>query len=229
MFKDQGEQTTLVTFLLDRTGSMQAIKADTIGGFNAYLDTLEREAGDLVEFTMLQFDSQSIDTLHAGTRLSNVPRLTDETYQPRASTPLIDACFEAIKATEELVARRQDRSRVVVVFQTDGEENASRRRQLADLVDLIKRRSDEGWKFVFLGANIDAYRTARAFGIADGATVAYDARLSGTAMEEAAVLTADVAMGLAEELFFSTRSKRAAGDRFDPDAAAAATESGDAE
>jgi hypothetical protein len=224
MFKDQGKLNTLVTFLLDRTGSMQSIKADTIGGFNAYVDTLEREAGDLVEFTMLQFDSQSIDTLYAGARLSNVPRLTEETYQPRASTPLLDACVEAIKGTEELVARRKDPSRVVIVFLTDGEENASRRHQLADLVDLIRRRTEEGWQFVFLGANIDAYKTARAYGIADEATVAYDARRSGVLMEEAGVLTADVAMGLAEEIFFSTKSKRAAGDRFDPDATAAASD-----
>jgi len=44
-------QTTIVSFLLDRTGSMEAIKAETIGGFNAYLDSLEREAGDLIDFT----------------------------------------------------------------------------------------------------------------------------------------------------------------------------------
>jgi hypothetical protein len=79
------------------------------------------------------------------------------------------------------------------------------------------------------GTNIDAHKTVRAFGIADGATVAYDARRSGVLMEEAAVLTADVAMGLAEEIFFSRRSKSAAGDRFDPDATAATTGSGDAE
>ena len=34
---------TIVSFLLDRTGSMAAIKDETIGGFNAYLDTLESE------------------------------------------------------------------------------------------------------------------------------------------------------------------------------------------
>jgi len=40
-------QSTVVSFLLDRTGSMESIKGETIGGFNAYLDALEREAGDL--------------------------------------------------------------------------------------------------------------------------------------------------------------------------------------
>jgi hypothetical protein len=77
---------TIVSFLLDRTGSMATIKDETISGFNVYLDTLEREAGDLVAFTLLQFDSRSIDTLYAGSKLSEVQRLTPETYQPRAYT-----------------------------------------------------------------------------------------------------------------------------------------------
>jgi hypothetical protein len=101
--------------LLDRTGSMSSIKDETIGGFNAYLDTLEREVGDLVEFTLLQFDSQSIDTLYVGAKLSAVERLTPETYQPRAYTPQIDACFNIIKLTEQAVARRRDKPRVIVV------------------------------------------------------------------------------------------------------------------
>ena len=35
--KTEADQRTLVTFLLDETGSMQSIKDDTIGGFNSYL------------------------------------------------------------------------------------------------------------------------------------------------------------------------------------------------
>jgi hypothetical protein len=54
---EHAAQPTIVSFLLDRTGSMEAIKDETIGGFNAYLDALEAEAGDLVVFTLLQFDS----------------------------------------------------------------------------------------------------------------------------------------------------------------------------
>jgi hypothetical protein len=89
-------QSTIVSFILDRTGSMAAIKDETLGGFNAYLDTLESEVGDLIEFTLLQFDSQSIDTLCVGAKLSDVKRLTPETYQPRAYTPLIDACIKRL-------------------------------------------------------------------------------------------------------------------------------------
>jgi len=122
-------------------------------------------------------------------RLRDVPRLTTETYLPRAYTPLIDACVEAIKTTEELVALAQGSPRVVVVFQTDGEENASRQHQLADLVDLTKRRTAEGWQFIYLGANIDAYKTARTFGITDAATVAYFAEETPFIMRRVAAHT----------------------------------------
>jgi hypothetical protein len=110
---------SIVSFLLDRTGSMAEIKDETIGGFNAYLDTLEREVGDLVEFTLLQFDSHSIDTLCVGAKRSDVERLTPESYhQPRAYTSLIDACIKTIKATEETIAKRRDKAQAIVVFHT---------------------------------------------------------------------------------------------------------------
>jgi hypothetical protein len=206
-------QTTIVSFLLDRTGSMDSIKDETIGGFNAYLDALQAEAGDLVVFTLLQFDSQSIDTLYSGAKLSEVQRLTPESYQPRAYTPLIDACFKTIKATEETIASRRDKARVIVVFQTDGQENASREHKIEELRDLIERRKAEGWQFIFLGADIDAYETAGNFGILKEATLAYSGKRSLRSM----TVVAESSLGyiLREEAArFSPRQKRAAGDRY---------------
>jgi hypothetical protein len=205
--------TTIVSFLLDRTGSMETIKDETIGGFNAYVDALEAEAGDLVVFTLLQFDSQSIDTLYAGAKLSEVQRLTPESYQPRAYTPLIDACFKTIKATEETIARRRDKARVIVVLQTDGQENASREHKIEELRDLIERRKAEGWQFIFLGADIDAYETAGRFGILKEATLSYSGKRSRRSM----TVVAESSLGyiLREEAArFSDRQKRAAGDQY---------------
>ena len=212
MFEQQSAQQAIVVFLLDRTGSMQTIKAETIGGFNAYLDTLEGEAGDLVELTVLQFDSLSTDVLCRGARLSDVARLTPETYQPRAYTPLIDACFKAIEAAEERVAQRRDGSRVIVAFQTDGVENASREHGLAELRERIDRRKAEGWQFVFLGADIDAYGIARSFGLAEETTIAYSGRRSDYALRETAQAFAEVVRGKAKHVRFSDAQKRAAGD-----------------
>ena len=204
---------TIVSFLLDRTGSMEVIKSETIGGFNGYLDALEREAGDLVAFTLLQFDSHSIDTLYTGAKLSEVARLTSETYQPRARTPLIDACVKTIKVTEETITKRRDKSRVIVVFQTDGEENASRRHTLDELRDLIERRTAEEWQFIFLGADMNAYKTASNFGILKEATLAYSGKRSLRSMRAAAESSLGVILR-EEPARFSQQQKRAAGDQY---------------
>jgi hypothetical protein len=63
---------TIVSFLLDRTGWMASIKGETIDGVNAFLNALERQAGDVVEFTMLQYDSLAIETLYLGAKLADV-------------------------------------------------------------------------------------------------------------------------------------------------------------
>jgi uncharacterized protein YegL len=93
---------TLVTFLLDRTGSMEPIRDDTIGAFNAYLETLQEDGEDIF-FSLLTFDSMSIDKVHVNQPVKEVARLTRESFVPRASTPLIDAAYKTIKAVEKSV------------------------------------------------------------------------------------------------------------------------------
>jgi hypothetical protein len=80
----------LVTFLLDRTSSMEAIRDDTIGGFNAYLEGLKGDGAANIEFTLVQFDSMSIDKIYVAVPIADVEKLSRDSYQPRASTPLID-------------------------------------------------------------------------------------------------------------------------------------------
>jgi len=166
-----------------------------------------------VAFTLLQFDSQEIDTLCSGAKLSDVERLTPETYQPRAYTPLIDACVKTIKVTEETIASRRDKARVIVVFQTDGQENASREHKIEELRELIERRNAEGWQFIFLGADIDAYETAGRFGILKESTLAYSGKQSLRGMTAAA--ESSLGYILREEpARFSQRQKQAAGDQY---------------
>lgn len=136
-------QPTIISFLLDRLGRCPRSRMRR-SGVQRLLDTLEREVGDLVEFTLLQFDSKSIDTLCTDAKVSAAERQTPETYQAAGLYALIDACFNTIKLTEGAVARRRDKPRVIVVFQTNGEENASREYKLDELSDLIERRRAEG-------------------------------------------------------------------------------------
>jgi hypothetical protein len=214
--ENTGAATTLVTFLLDRTGSMQSIKDDTIGAFNAYLQTLQKKGGG-IEFSFLQFDSISIDKVCVNTPVAEVAPLTDDTFQPRASTPLIDAAYATIEAVGEAIGRRDVAPKVVICIQTDGQENASTEHTWAELNLLIKEKSKLGWQFNFMGAGIDAYEQGRQMGIPAAATVSYDKTSRAAtvgAFAASAANTVAYARDEAPTVGFTSAQKRMAGDRF---------------
>lgn len=208
--------SAFVAFLLDRSGSMASIRDDTIGAFNTYLGELRKGKG--VTFTFLQFDSISTDTVCAHEPISKVPDLTMETFVPRGQTPLIDACYKTIKAVEEYVSKG-GYEKVAVCFQTDGQENCSREHTMAELNDLIKAKTAEGWDFSFMGAGIDAYAPARAMGIGSGQTVSYnasDSHATRAAFAARGFNTMMFASGSASSTAYTPDQKMAAGDKLDP-------------
>ena len=207
---------TIVSFLLDRTGSMEAVRDDTIGAFNTYAATLEKDAGDLIEFTLVLFDSTSVDKLCVGVAMKDVPRLNRDNYIPRDMTPLIDAACKIIKATEDQLAKRTDSPKVVVCIQTDGHENASTEHNPSELRELIRAKRALGWEFNFMGCGIDAYATAQTYGIAHGSTMSYAMANSAQAFAASARNTASYAGGQSVNTRFSATQKAAAGDIFDP-------------
>lgn len=208
--KNQG---TLVTFLLDRTGSMSAIAAQTISAFNEYLRSLKESRADIA-FTLLQFDSQSLDKLYVAQPVKSIPELTHETFKPRASTPLIDSAYATIKAVEG--QEKAKGKKIVICFQTDGEENCSSKHTWEELKSLIGEKTKEGWQFNFMGAGIDAYQQAGMMGIGAAATMAYDNNpdMTAAAFRGLASNTVAYAMGSARNTNYTMGQKAASGDRF---------------
>jgi Mg-chelatase subunit ChlD len=154
--------------LLDRSGSMESMRADVIGGFNNLLADQQADGPD-ARMTLVQFDSE--DPQHVLTdavRIRQVRPLTERTFRPRGGTPLLDATGDLITkaAVREQQRRTLGKRREVVTFVTitDGEENQSRRYSRQDIVRLVKDKEAAGWSFVFLGAGLDAYGEAGAIG-----------------------------------------------------------------
>lgn len=214
------DQVTLISFLLDETGSMHSIKDDTICGFNTYLDSLKDPSKGAVEFTLLKFDSNAITKVYVGAPISDVQPLTPETYRPGASTPLIDAAYKIIKATEEVISKRQDTPLVLVVIQTDGQENASTEHTSDELNQLVKEKTAAGWGFVFLGAGIDAFTQARAWGLNAASTMSYGRGDTRPTFDALASNTAHYrSSGQVGSLGFTSEQRSASGDIYhqDPD------------
>jgi len=158
--------TTEIVLVLDRSGSMGVIKDDVIGGFNHFLQEQKKLPGK-ANFTLAQFDD-IYEVVHEHVALKGVPELTNDTYQPRATTALLDAIGKTIVKADGLKAKQ-----VSFVILTDGMENASREYNRSQIFDMVKDRTDKGWQFIFLAANQDAIQAGSQIAIPQGQSLTF--------------------------------------------------------
>ena len=170
--KKTNNNITELVFILDRSGSMGGLESDTIGGFNALLNKQKKQDGVAYVSTIL-FDHESF-VLHDRLPIDKVEPLTDKDYTVRGCTALLDALGDAIHHIGNIhkYARPEDvPAQTMFVIITDGMENASRHFDYPHVKRLIEAHEEQGWEFIFLGANIDAAAEASRIGIrADHAT-----------------------------------------------------------
>lgn len=163
---------TDITMVLDRSGSMQSIRDDTIGGFDAFLAEQRSQPGRCT-VTLVQFDNE-YEEVYVGRDLADVPGLT---LVPRGSTAMLDAIGRAAHATGARLAALPEERRpgtVIVGVMTDGLENASREFSYADIKALVEQQEQVyGWTFMYLGANQDAIEVGASIGVARDRALTY--------------------------------------------------------
>jgi len=158
---------TELVFILDKSGSMSGLEADTIGGYNSMLAKQQAVEGEC-HITTVLFNNQ-YDLLHDRINIKAVSALTDKDYAVGGSTALLDAIGMTIHKIDNVQKNTADDYRaekVMFVIITDGEENASREYTAEKIKSQIEwHKTEHGWEFIFLGANIDAVAAASKFGI----------------------------------------------------------------
>ena len=166
---------TEMVFILDKSGSMQGLEQDTIGGFNSMIEKQRAEKGEALVSTVLFSDESKV--IHDRVDLQKIEPMTDKQYYVGGCTALIDAIGSAIHHIGNVhkYAREEDRpEHTIFVITTDGMENASHRYTSDQVKAMVQRQKDKyGWEFLFLGANIDAVETAAHFGIEESRAVNY--------------------------------------------------------
>ena len=182
---------TELVFILDRSGSMEGLEEDTIGGFNSMIRRQKEQPGECLVSTVL-FDTYR-QTLHDRLTLQNVPNMTSSDYCVQGCTALVDAIGSSIHhiASIHKYIREEDvPERTLFVITTDGMENSSREYDAQQVRDMIKKQESIGWEFLFLGANMDAVSTAISFGIPKDRAVTYTNDSDGIAANYEAVSSA---------------------------------------
>ena len=180
---------TEMVFILDRSGSMSGLEADTIGGFNSMIERQKKEEGEALVSTVLFSDGSEV--IHDRLDLRKIEPMTDKQYYVHGCTALIDAIGDAIHHIGNVhkYARTEDRpEHTIFIITTDGMENASRRYTSDRVKAMVQRQKDKyGWEFLFLGANIDAVETAARFGISEDRAVDFVSDSAGQQLNYAEI------------------------------------------
>jgi len=170
-----------ITAIIDRSGSMSGLQQEVIGSFNRFIEDQKKVKGKAT-LTLIQFDDL-YEVNYEFKPLNDVPDLNNDTYQPRGMTAMYDAIGKAINSTGKKLSELDENNRpdkVVILIQTDGYENASREYSSESIKNMIKEQEEKySWTFVFLGANINAKKTASNIGINTNMSMTFAANSVG--------------------------------------------------
>lgn len=172
---------------------------ETITGFNKSL-AQQKDVPGTASLTLIQFDDQ-YELHHKAIPLDEVTELTQQDFEPRGMTALLDAIGRTINGTRRRIRRLPAADRpdqVIMAILTDGLENASSRYSLQRVNDLIAAARKAGWTFYFLGANQDAIATGRQLGIDRDHSIRFSVRRD----------TVDSTWGTLSRAFSSSRSMK---------------------
>ncbi len=163
---------THIYFLLDRSGSMQAIQEATVTGFAAFVGE-QRQVAGRCRVTLAQFDTR-YEEIYADIPIAEVGPLD---LRPRGSTALLDSIGRLVNTAGQRLAALPEDERpgtVIVAIMTDGMENASREFTYAQIRALIEQQTDDyAWQFLYMGANQDAIEVGARIGVAADHSITY--------------------------------------------------------
>lgn len=172
---------TEIACILDRSGSMESIRDDAIGGFNTFIDNQKKLPGE-ARLTLVLFDNEYL-IVEDGTPLGQIKPLDHSTFVPRGPTALYDAVGRTINDLGARLAKMPDADRpgkVIVVILTDGQENSSHEFSQKNIFDMIqKQQTTYSWEFLFLAANQDALAAAESIAIKQDNAINFEASPKG--------------------------------------------------
>jgi uncharacterized protein YegL len=190
---------THLYFLLDRSGSMQSIRTETVSGFNAFVAEQRKTPGKC-RITLAQFDNQYEEVC------TDLPIEDFKTLElePRGSTALLDSIGRLITTAGERLAALPESKRpgtVIVGIMTDGMENASVKYRHADIKAMIEHQTKAySWQFLYLGADQDAIEVGAQIGVSADHAMRYSKE------------SVDAALRASSESLSKYRAARAAGE-----------------
>jgi hypothetical protein len=179
---------------------------------NEYTGSLPRSKPNsttLVNLTV--FRAGELTKMRTYQNIDDVKPVDLSEYKPEGGTPLQASIYKRIVALDKVLKTSPTPPAVLFVIMTDGEENVSHQdrefmtalndwaktggaditaSQSAFVKELVEARSKDGWTFVFLGANQDAFHEGAKLGVSTGNTVNYEVGATVGAMRSVGAASA---------------------------------------
>lgn len=177
---------TVITIIIDASGSMSGITGATLEGYNSFIEKQREEEGDVL-VSLILFDSDwedgsySLQKLrlvrpYTALPLDEVPELTNEVYRANGGTPLRDAMGRGIGFTDDILQTvKTENPDTLVLVITDGGENTSRDYGAGLIKEMVEAREESGWTFIYMGANQDSWSETQGLGFSVGNVMNYAA------------------------------------------------------
>lgn len=185
--KKEKEYQTYHLMIIDRSGSMDTVKAETISGLNEQLHSIRKaqeEHDEQEQKVCLVVFSSTVDHSEMwNMNIDDVEDFTEETYVPDGMTALLDAVGMGVSKLREEIKDKlaEKKANIIMTIFTDGMENNSKEYNGQQILSLIKEIKETGyWAVSFAGCSDDVFEVAKSMGIAEGDTLHYAAGSVGT-------------------------------------------------
>lgn len=169
---------TEIVILLDKSGSMDSKIKETVQSLTEFIT--EQKSESLVgeaTISIILF-SHETEVLYDGVNIKDIDMITENQYKPFGWTALNDAIGSTIESVHKrlyFTPLEKRPNNVICVIITDGEENYSSKYNIQQIKKMIeKQQKDYNWVFVYLGANVDAFKNSQNYGISNYANVDYN-------------------------------------------------------
>ena len=148
-----------IVMIIDESGSMTMMENEVIQAINSFIQEQKSILNDNTTFSLWKFNNK-ITHMVDDILLKNVEKFTD--FLPHGMTALMDAIGSAI----DIKRSKNNYKDVICVILTDGLENSSQKYNKPNIVSMIQEMENyHNWKFVYLGANQDAFSVGSRYGV----------------------------------------------------------------
>lgn len=157
-----------IIMIIDESGSMTMMENEVIQAINSFIQEQKNILEDNSTFSLWKF-SNKITHLIDDVLLKDVETFTE--FYPHGMTALMDAIGKAIDKKKT----KNNYDDVICVILTDGLENSSQNYNKSNILTMIREMETyHNWKFVYLGANQDAFSVGGNYGISLNRCATFD-------------------------------------------------------